>query len=283
MLAQHVALAVSQGGHLLGEAAVRDPGPVLYLNLDGTDAGFQDRMDNMLRAESESGELPPAPENLWTFHETWPRLDDGGLDLLAAWMNEQPDTRLVIVDMYKQVRPVGSGYRNAYSKDSGDLQPLTDLAHERDVSVLLVHHTNKRSTGSVTDLMNGSNGLTGAVENLMLMQPEKSKDGTKCGTLTVVPRYARECEHRLVLDGRFQLWKIDGDDEQDDPFPNLSGKRKAIVEYLDAKGPRTLDQIADEVSGKRKTLRKTLGRMFDDGQAERVDADDPSSPWRLLL
>jgi hypothetical protein len=75
----------------------------------------------------------------------WPRMDEGGAELLENWLGVNPHARLVVVDILKRVRPLANSARNrsVYDADYEALQSLQSLASEQAVAILVVHHTRK--------------------------------------------------------------------------------------------------------------------------------------------
>jgi hypothetical protein len=259
---------------------------VLYLHLDGGLHSFQHRMNNMLRADAEDGRMPDAPEDLHVVHSGFPRLDEGGLALLDEWTDRKPSTRLIVVDMLVQVKPQSSGYRNAYDEDYEALDPLRKWATDAGVSLLLVHHTNKRGAGTISDLISGTNAIGGAPENLMMLHPKDPNTAEHDGSLMhadlkVVPRDGPHGEHHVALDPRFGLWKMVQDVEG--KFPKLSGRKKRVAEYLDTKGERTPQEIADALNDELAKVKRALRGLFQSSVAKATDPGEKfSAPWTLI-
>lgn len=155
-LALGLAVAVAAGGRALGKVPV-DEGPALYLALEDNRRRLQSRMKKLL-AEGE------APAGLALATE-WPRLGEGGLENLEAWLEENPAARLIVVDTLKKIRPAaGTGNRSLYDVDYEALEPLIPLAGKHNVAVLVVHHLRKMLAADPLDELSGSTGLSGGVD-----------------------------------------------------------------------------------------------------------------------
>ena len=76
-------------------------GAVLYLALEDNPRRLQSRLKKLLPGGT-------APEGL-ELATAWPRLGDGGLDALEAWLNAHPDARLVVIDTLAKFRAGQSG------------------------------------------------------------------------------------------------------------------------------------------------------------------------------
>src|SRR5215208_6200174 len=78
-----------------------------------------------------------APERLHIATD-WPRMGQGGAELLENWLGVNPHGRLVVVDFLKRVRPLASSTRNrsVYDADYEALEALQSLASEHGVAIL---------------------------------------------------------------------------------------------------------------------------------------------------
>jgi hypothetical protein len=53
----------------------------------------------------------------------WPRADDGGIQVLDAWLGEHPDGRLVVIDTLARFKPRATGRRTQYDEDRDAVDP----------------------------------------------------------------------------------------------------------------------------------------------------------------
>jgi hypothetical protein len=98
-LALGLCVAVAAGGVALGTRQV-EQGDVLYLALEDNRRRLQTRLGKML--------CGPAPEGL-EIATSWPKLDEGGVEALGAWLGEHPEARLVAVQSINtDIRAVGA-------------------------------------------------------------------------------------------------------------------------------------------------------------------------------
>src|SRR5207249_1521861 len=107
-------------------------------------------------------------------HE-WPKLDAGGLEALDAWMERNPETRLIVVDVLKKVRPKRKKNSQLYEEDYEHLEPLQKLAQRYEVAIVVVHHTRKSAGEDVFDEISGSIGMTAAPDAVLVLHRSRSE------------------------------------------------------------------------------------------------------------
>lgn len=248
-LALNVAVAVAGHGVALGKAPASG-GRVLYINLDGSLRGMQKRLGAMLRGES-------IPKNLHVVQE-WERADEGGLRRLDAFLRAYSDTKLVVIDVLQKFRPKGTNKRGVYEQDYEALGPLRQMCEEHAVSIIVVHHTNKRTDGDELNAVSGSTGLAGAVENVLLLTKERGQVDAK---LTVIPREEEEISLALSFDGHLQTWILRGNFDE---FAKTK-ERQRILDLIRQHGrPMTAKEICDLLDGG-SNVRRLLRKMVDAG------------------
>lgn len=256
-LALGLGVAVSTGGVALGTKSVRR-GDVLYLALEDNQRRLQTRLGLLLAGGR-------APEKL---HMAlgWPRLDGGGAEKLADWLEEHPDARLVVVDTLKKIRPRTSANRSLYEMDYEALEPLLPIAAEYGVGIVVVHHTRKADADDPLDTISGSTGLTGGVDGTMVLKRER---GRADAYLHIAGRDIEEdTELALKWDPETVGWRIVGDAEE----YRLSEERAEIVRVLEERDePMTPTEVADVLDKKTNTVKQRMWRMGKDGQLDKSD------------
>jgi hypothetical protein len=205
-----------------------------------------------------------APERFDILHGAFPEVGDGALDLLGDYCTENPDTELIIVDTLQHLRPTSDGRRNVYHEDYEFVHPIAELGRKTDTSILLVHHLNKIQNGDQLDKVSGSTGLTGAVENVMIL--DRARGETKA-ELSVRPREDREEDFDLEFDGQVQTWIVG-----DQPTPSTPEREEVWNVLRSADGPMRLKDIASAVGKKSNTVSKLLDglKTTDDMPLEKV-------------
>jgi RecA-family ATPase len=166
-LALQLALAVANGRPFLGQPSV--PGPVWYLQLDTGEGLWTERLCRM----EEAGHDLSGP--VFMMHpDDRPRgfnfLRPADQDLVRSVLSTC-DPSLVIIDVLRK-------FHSANENDSTEMKALGDAIDRvfASRSVLVLHHTRKRSDGSddgshpnMTNLSRGSSFLTGQADATWLL------------------------------------------------------------------------------------------------------------------
>lgn len=118
---------------------------VLYFALEDDYPRLQKRLFQMFGAE-EAGDLYFATES---------KTVNGGLEeQIRGFMQEHPDTGLIIIDTLKRVREAG-GADYSYASDYDIVARLKALADSYKVTMLIVHHTRKQKAEDIFDMISG--------------------------------------------------------------------------------------------------------------------------------
>ena len=141
-LMAQLAYYVSTGTDMWGFPVQK--GAVLYLALEDDYGRLQKRLYKMFGVETA--------ENLHFGIEA-PSLGDGLMDMLEGFVEDHPDTRLIIVDTLQKVRGNGDGH--TYSSDYQDICQLKRFTDSRDLCLMIVHHTRKQQSEDRFDTISG--------------------------------------------------------------------------------------------------------------------------------
>ena len=196
-------LAVAEGGDALGYWQVQQ-GEVLYLALEDGDRRMQERIRKLLGDE-------PWPD---TFHYAteWPRLDQGGKEKLAEFLESHPQTRLVVIDTYEKVRPTPAKNKGVYSTDYDAGALLKPLAETHNVAILLNHHVRKTPDDDPVAEVSGSFGFTGALDTILVLRRGRGQAQAK---LHITGRdIEKEGSFAIGWDSQRAAWTVLGDADQ---------------------------------------------------------------------
>jgi hypothetical protein len=249
-------IAIATGGVALGTRQV-EQGEVLYLALEDNRRRIQNRLNKLLSGR-------PAPANLHITTE-WPRLDEGGAELLDDWVAVHPNARLVIGDTMARLKPHASGRRTQYDEDRDAVDPLGPIAAEHGVAILLVHHLREAESDDPLDMIHGSAGLTGGVDGALVL---KRKRGQADAYLHVDGRdIENPAELALKWDADAATWTIMGDAEE----YRKSETRRAIVKVLEeADEPLGPKDVAELLEMTENRIKQRLYQMSKDGEVKVV-------------
>jgi hypothetical protein len=258
-LALDFGIAIASGGKVLGKTEV-DPGAVLYLALEDNPRRLQSRLKKRL-----AGAAPPG--NLY-FKTEWPRVDQDAAERLQEWMARHPDTRLIIIDTLARIRPPSKKSQQLYEADYAIGKALLRLASDKDVAIVLVTHTKKGQADDPLELISGSTGLTGGVDNAIVLQRTRGSDEA---SLYVCGRdIDKEAKYELQWDQQTAAWTVTGEG----PHVGLSPERRRVFDIIAEHGPingkeitRSLHPGVDITRGCREwtAVRQLLNKLQDSG------------------
>jgi DNA-binding Lrp family transcriptional regulator len=255
-LALSFSVAVACGGQALCAFPV-EQGKVLHLCLEDRERRLKDRAELLL----QQGILP---KEQFFYQTDWPKLDEGGIARLERWMREHPDTRLIVVDTFKKIKPK-SGRGSMYDEDYDGLEPLQIFANRHAVAVLAVHHFNQRA-GEINDLLErftGSSGFTGAFDNGLGIIHDRM---TNEGMLFAIGRdFKQDREMAIRWDETTATWSYVGEHRD----VKMSSERQAILDALDEGASLHYKELADIAGQKPGNCRQLCKRMVDEGLLQR--------------
>jgi hypothetical protein len=246
-------LTIASGGKVFGRIDVNG-GSVLYLALEDTPRRLQTRMAKILGDRC-------APAGL-TLATSCPALPQGGDDAIAAWLDRNPDARMVVIDVFAKMRGTSSGM-SAYDADYAAVGRAKQLADSYGVAVVLVHHVRKAGADDFLAEVSGTNGLAGAADATLVL---KRARGQADGVLHVTGRDVDEAEYALSFDPSAGAWlMLDGHAEEH----TLSATRAAILRYVREFPGSTPAKISSALGESRENVKRTCARMAEASQLRR--------------
>ena len=245
----------SEEDYAFGELRV-ERGDVLYLALEDGKRRLQRRLRKML------GDKKRWPRGLFFFTE-WPRVDQGGIEAIEKWLDDHRTAQLIVIDTLKHIEAAELTKGNGgYRADYASITPLQHLAQKRGVAILIVTHLRKLGSDDPIDMLQGTLGLSGGIDNFYVFTRTK---GSAKGTLYYRGRDVDEGELALVWrEGDSMLWRID----------NEAPEPTARDTTLDAFRPDeeiTIRDLADRLGAPYDTVKKRVQRLEALGQVERVE------------
>jgi len=289
--ALQAAYSVAMGKNLL-DGSECERGRALVLGLEDGKRRLQDRVNKLYASDfvlhsitkSEGGGLHirvtmgslEVPDGL-DLAIKWPKIGDGCIEELEKYLNEHPDTRLIVIDIIKRIiQKKGKG--TAYDEDYQSVQPLQELAIKRGVAILGVHHTRKALSDDPIEMVSGTFGLTGGADSIIVVQ--RVAEGESRFSFSGRDIEMRELAMRF--DEKIHTWTCLGDAENH----FVSEERERIIECLgtDSMSPSEVSKFLDKNPS---TTRNLLFKMLQDGQVEkdskgRYSVDRPKMDDRLF-
>ena len=253
-LALHLchAVAFETGGYALGQIEV-EPGKAVYYGLEDSERRLQERLKGI------SCGLP-IPGNLFISNKL-DRLDTGGLEEIEAFLEDNPETRLVVIDTLARVKPRSRRNTDAYETDTEIMGGLQALAMRHGITVLVVHHMRKnvKDADDVFDGVLGSTGLTGTADATVLVQRGRQSREI------VMHITGRDVEEQQ-LSVRFDLsdrvpFNLMGTTEE----VHMSDTRKEILEYLEENGLTGPKELSKALGKNYSTTKNMLWTMLKEG------------------
>lgn len=221
MMAQ-IAYHVSSGTPMWNYAVRK--GTVLYLALEDDYRRLQERLYRMFGTET-------TPDLFFSVASK--SLNEGLLDQLDTFMNEHPETSLVIIDTLQKVREA-DGDTYSYARDYDIIAGLKAFADRTGICLILVHHTRKQKSDDNFDRISGTNGLLGAADGAFIMYKSKRTDGD--ATIEVSGRDQPDKHYLLARNKETLCWELNGErspEYTEPPEPVI----EAIGNFINADNP----------------------------------------------
>jgi predicted transcriptional regulator len=251
----HAAIAVARGGFTLGDLHCIE-GDVLYCALEDNERRLQSRMTKLM------GITQPWPARLFYYCEL-PRLTEGGLDGIRAWIESKPNPRLVIIDTLAMVRATRKREETNYESDYMAVLELRALANEFGIAIVLVHHLRKADSDDAYDTVPGTLGLTGAPDSILVLKRDSSGSMVLHGR----GRDLIEIEKAMTFDADTCLWRIAGDAAA----VRRSHERNIVLDAIaEAKEPIGPNDIAATTGMRAANVRFLLGKLVKEGLIEKA-------------
>ena len=256
-LALQVSLAVCAGTTVLGRRAAK--GRVLFLGLEDGNRRLKDRLTKL-----GAHRLPPEAQRNLQFETEWPRVDQGGIEHIEAWLTANTDARLVVVDVLQKIRPPRTAKGNVYEEDYDAIRRLKEISEKYRIAILVLHHTRKSTADDVLETVSGSQGLTGAVDAALII---KRPRGEETAELYVTGRDLPSEGHYVVTFGKISCtWTMVGAVSEVAP----TKERAEIMDLLTDGVILSPSEIARECGKTRPNIAKMLRKMREDGMVMQV-------------
>jgi hypothetical protein len=157
------------------------------------------------------------------------------------------------IDILEKIRPQRQRGGSVYADDYAALQSLQRLSQDRNVAIIVVHHTNKAKYEDFRDSTSGSMGLTGVCDTLWGLARVV---GHADAVLKMTGRDVDEQE--LAMHFAQGFWTVTGEAED----LRRSPETNAVLDALrQAGGPQTVKELCAVLHVAENVLRVRLCRM----------------------
>lgn len=246
-------VAVATGTPIWPGRQPEQRGEALYLALEDNERRMARRLELVTK------DMPGVDlSNLYAVHD-WPR-QEAGARAIADWLRKHPKCRIVVIDTLGAWRDADPGRKNAYAHDYAVGESLRPLCREFNVAIVVVAHTRKMQSSDYMQMVSGTNGLTGSMDNVLVLERGRGDDGAVLHVDGRDIENAQEAALRLI-DGRFHY-------VGQAQAVARSKERSDVLDALRTLGVATAKQVheAMDVPTNYGTLRSRLSRMAKSGE-----------------
>ncbi|MER5345698.1 AAA family ATPase [Streptomyces mirabilis] len=134
-----------------------------------------------------------------------PPLPQGGTEAIAQWLDRNPDTRMVVIDVFAKMRGQAPQGVSAYNADDVPVGYAKRLADHYGIAVVLVHHVRKAGSDDFLTEVSGTNGIAGAADATLVL---KRARGQVDGIMHVTGRDVDEAEYALSSQPASGAWHL---------------------------------------------------------------------------
>ena len=182
-------------------------GEVLYLALEDTPRRSQERLNKLAPICDID-----APTDIHFVYKVQ-KLGDGLAEQITAFLDEHPQTKLIVIDTLQYIRNTGK-FTGTYSGDYHDIDALRSILGDRKLTMLLVTHNHKSDEADPVNRVIGSAGLTGAVDGIFVLEKNK-RVGSKA-KLTIANRDTESHQLELCFDKTDCRWQLVSESSESD-------------------------------------------------------------------
>lgn len=232
----------------------------LYLALEDNSRRMRSRMDVLMQHYGDHLDALKSFE----YRCEWPAGMEGAA-ALGEYLTDHPETKIVAVDVLKNIRPrTADARRSGYELDYEAIEPWKQVAHEHRVTLLIVHHTRKAEADDVFDEVSGTLGINGVVDQMIVVK--RVIGDSKLATAHFRGRDLEE-DRELGIELRAGWWELVGSAQQ----ISANDARRLVLDVMrDHEIPMTVAEIQKATGKKSRTSTdKLLKKMHEDGLVSR--------------
>jgi AAA domain len=251
-----LALVVCRGLKFLGQWETRKS-DVLYLGTEDSKRRMKGRVGDL----DDEDEGMRWPDNCTVVHQ--PQTLEGGLVAqIIEWLDRHPEARLILIDMFADVRGPRKQQGNWYEEDRQAGKQLSHLANDRHLCIMATMHTNRlRQSEDPFERVYGGDGVLGACDIKTVLLPTSTFNQH---TWSLKGRDVPEQHYTLsFVEG---LWVYEGVKMAD-----ASDERRAILHYFQTwPGAHRPDDVARALEKPANAINRLLIKMAKAGTLRKV-------------
>jgi RecA-family ATPase len=160
----YLSYCVATGQPAFGNKRAVKEGKVLYMALEDNNSRLQKRLKEIRKADLLASFNKPVNLDLFTRGKITMKDRFASLKTLI----EANSYDMVVIDILQNIRK--SSESRSYSNEYNLLKNLGDVAHATDTAIVVVHHTKKGGSKSPMQKVSGTQGLTGAADNIIVIE-----------------------------------------------------------------------------------------------------------------
>ena len=267
VLALNICAATATGGMCLDREV--EQGRVLYLHLEDNRRRIQTRLKAMIPIDDYTGKRPSGLSNHLELAVTWPRMGEGGLRALNSYCAEIKP-RLVVIDTFKAFQSEAATLKltkQQYDVDYDEFIKLRPIAEKHNTSILVVAHARKAHSDDPVDIISGTLGKAGAVDNCIVMTERK---GNRVKIYTVGRDVYNE-SYTLKYTKSTWTWSLLGKSYHIDLIESQQKVLSYLIQESSKKEPATLAEICANTGTKRSNLQnRILPKLIENGYVEKL-------------
>jgi len=263
-LALHLAVAVATGTEVFKTFEVKTKCSVLYLDLEMSKNSVHRRLSSM--------NFGDWPKNLYFgFNQDWPNRGVLAGQDLENRLDNNPDIRVVIIDVLAQWREPVDPRTPVYSSDYDALKQIQRIAQRRNITIIVVHHTNKTKItkdDNPFDKISGSTGISGAVDAMWLLTRDPASEYVSI--LRMTDRNIAGVDRvELAWDDMLGSHVVD---PKSKVLAATGSERRAVYDVMEKNQTYTWSpkEIATELGREESVIKKHLRRLLEDKLVQRV-------------
>ena len=177
----------------------------LYFDLESTKVRPRDRLKAIF------GKDTPKPDNLYiiTGDDEPGRIGDGFEAQVEYQLQQHPDIKLIVVDVFQKIRIPKKGQNGGYDNDYEELGALKSIIDKHGVGLLLIHHSRKmKDLSDPFNNFSGSTAIMGSLDCAWIIEKDKRSDNE--ATLHVTGRDLAGEDYTIKFNRQTYKWELVG-------------------------------------------------------------------------